>query len=192
MLNKNVKKKARQLYKEKRLLLTSDQVNEYSFKIYEQWLNSSWDRFTHYHIFLSIQSMKEVNTQYFINYLLNTHRQYLYCPAIEGKHLVHYKLDKHTQLKSNSKNILEPVNNEKLSKEEINKIECVFVPMIIGDTEGNRVGYGGGYYDKFLAEIPQAIKIGLCFFPPIDKIEDVSSDDVALNVLLTPDRIYKF
>ena len=55
------------------------------------------------------------------------------------------------------------------------------------------MGYGKGFYDNFLSKCkPETIKIGLSFFPPEEKIEDVSENDVKLDFCVTPEGIIEF
>ena len=72
-------------------------------------------------------------------------------------------------------------------------IDVVIVPLLCFDKDGYRVGYGKGFYDKFLSHARKdAIKIGLSYYQPIDKIEDRSEFDVPLDYCVTPERTYEF
>jgi len=72
-------------------------------------------------------------------------------------------------------------------------MEVVFIPLLAYDKNGNRVGYGKGFYDKFLAECnPNTIKIGLSFFEPEELISDINTSDVQLNYCVTPNKTFKF
>ena len=67
------------------------------------------------------------------------------------------------------------------------------MPLIIADKFGNRVGYGKGYYDRFLKKCDkEIIKVGLCFFDVIEKIVDITVNDIKLNYCVTPNKIIKF
>lgn len=68
--------------------------------------------------------------------------------------------------------------------------DVILVPMLGFDTGLHRIGYGGGYYDKFLAGQPQAVKIGVCF--EIGRIEQlpIESHDIALNCVVTESAVY--
>jgi 5-formyltetrahydrofolate cyclo-ligase len=69
----------------------------------------------------------------------------------------------------------------------IEKIDAVIVPLLGFDKKGNRVGYGRGFYDKFLKMLnPDCLKIGLSFFPPVEKINDVQPYDIPINTIVTP------
>lgn len=72
-------------------------------------------------------------------------------------------------------------------------IDLVFVPLLTFDKFGYRVGYGKGYYDRFLQHCqPDICKVGFSYFQPVDKITDTNHYDVPLNYCITPERIYEF
>ena len=76
---------------------------------------------------------------------------------------------------------------------DILKIDYVFVPLLCFDAAGNRVGYGQGFYDKFLSSCrDNCIKIGLSHFDPINKIEDCNEMDIKLDFCITPNKTYAF
>ena len=69
----------------------------------------------------------------------------------------------------------------------------MFVPLLAFDTKGNRIGYGKGFYDRFLADCkPETIKIGLSFFEAEKDFNDVSKDDVQLDYCVTPEELFQF
>ena len=87
-------------------------------------------------------------------------------------------------------NILEPIGGAIVEPE---KLDVIFVPLVAFDTRGFRVGYGKGYYDKYLARCREdAVKIGFSYFEAVEYIEDIADFDVPLNFCITPRRIYEF
>jgi 5-formyltetrahydrofolate cyclo-ligase len=87
-------------------------------------------------------------------------------------------------------NILEPISGAIVLPQQL---DVVFVPLLAFDTRGFRVGYGKGYYDKYLARCrTNTIKIGFSFFEAVEYIEDIDDFDVPLNYCITPHRIYEF
>ena len=69
----------------------------------------------------------------------------------------------------------------------------VFVPLLAFDKDGYRVGYGMGFYDKFLADTGEdCIKVGFSYFEPIGTIEDRTDFDVPLDLCITPHNVYVF
>ena len=90
----------------------------------------------------------------------------------------------------NKFNILEPIGGAIIPPLYL---DTIFVPLVAFDERGYRVGYGKGYYDRFLAQCrPDAIKIGFSFFDAVEYIEDIDEFDVPLNFCITPHRIYEF
>lgn len=82
--------------------------------------------------------------------------------------------------------ILEPIETMNIANKNI---DIVLVPGIVFDKEGHRIGYGYGFYDKFLAKVPKAVKIGLCFdFQFVDKIPR-ETHDVSVDFIVTEKRV---
>jgi 5-formyltetrahydrofolate cyclo-ligase len=109
---------------------------------------------------------------------------------VDDHELEHCLLTDQTTLKLNRWGIPEPLSGISISPQQI---EVVFVPLLAFDQEGHRVGYGKGYYDRFLGECPKStLKVGLSFFDPISKIEDIDTNDIALDFAITPERVYSF
>ena len=72
-------------------------------------------------------------------------------------------------------------------------LDVIFVPLLGFDIAGNRLGYGGGYYDRFLAECrPDAKKIGLSFFGNITEITNIEETDIPIDGCVTPEQYYTF
>ncbi|GAA4734000.1 5-formyltetrahydrofolate cyclo-ligase [Flavisolibacter ginsenosidimutans] len=95
-----------------------------------------------------------------------------------------------TVFEANALNILEPLEAEIINPEDI---DLVLAPMLVCDVQGNRVGYGKGYYDRYLNRCnPSCIKVGLSYFEPVGKIEDADEFDVALDFCITPQKAYVF
>ena len=90
----------------------------------------------------------------------------------------------------NKFNILEPIGAAVIPPQDF---DIIFAPLVAFDERGYRVGYGKGYYDRYLAQCrPDAIKIGFSFFEAVEYIEDIDEFDVPLNFCITPHRIYEF
>ena len=65
--------------------------------------------------------------------------------------------------------------------------------MLAFDTRGNRVGYGKGFYDRYLPACrPDCIKLGFSYFDPVDSVDDAHEFDVPLDLCITPNRTYVF
>lgn len=90
----------------------------------------------------------------------------------------------------NAYNILEPTTGEVMPAAEM---DMVIVPLLICDATGNRVGFGKGFYDRYLKDCrADCLKIGVSYFEPIEAIEDAQAFDVPLNLCITPQKAYVF
>jgi 5-formyltetrahydrofolate cyclo-ligase len=95
-----------------------------------------------------------------------------------------------TAFELNEYGITEPAGDDILAAGDI---ELVLVPLLAFDKSGNRVGYGKGYYDRFLKHCdPGCLKIGLSYFEPVERIEDAGDFDVPLDLCITPREVYVF
>jgi len=100
----------------------------------------------------------------------------------KSKQMTHYWLNPETELETNSWGIPEPVKAEPA---DFNDADLVIVPLLVGDKHGNRIGYGGGYYDKLLKGF-RGRSAGLSLLPLVDRFE-TNSWDVPLDVILFPE-----
>ena len=185
------KKQVRTKYKQLRKELSTEEIESQSLEIANQVLKIPvWD-YSFYHVFLSISEKKEVDTQMLLHILQGKDKNIVVSKAhFESSRLSHFLLTDSTKIKKNAWNIPEPVDGIEISPE---KIEVVFIPLLAFDLEGNRLGYGKGFYDRFLSECTkQVVKIGLSFFPPEEKLPEVSALDVPLDFCVTPSEIYSF
>ncbi|RUT69803.1 5-formyltetrahydrofolate cyclo-ligase [Flavobacterium cupreum] len=185
------KKELRVHYKNLRKALSSDEIEEKSLAVANNLLQLPiWNK-TYYHVFLPIEEQKEINTEYILHLLSGKDKEIVVSKSdFETRGMSHFLLTDNTKIKKNEYNIPEPVNGLPVASE---MIEVVFVPLLAFDLLGNRVGYGKGFYDKFLAECkPETIKIGLSFFEGESQIEDVFELDIKLDYCVTPEKTYSF
>lgn len=185
------KSELRKKYKNLRKDLSLSQLDDYSLAIANQLLKLPvWD-YSFYHVFLAIEEHKEVNTDYILNILSGKDKNILISKSdFESGSMMHFLLTDNTVIKKNSYNIPEPVDGIEILDD---KVEVVFVPLLAFDNIGNRVGYGKGFYDRFLAKCKaDTVKIGLSFFEVDAEITDVLESDVQLDYCITPKQIYTF
>lgn len=185
------KKKLRTKYKELRLKLSNDEMEEKSLAIANQLLKLDiWDN-TYFHIYLPIEEQKEVNTEFILNILQAKDKEIVISKSnFETTTMNHFLLTDNTKIKKNEYNIPEPINGLPVPTE---MIDVVFIPLLAYDKQGNRVGYGKGFYDRFLSECkPNVVKIGLSFFEPEELIEDVFENDVKLDYCVNANEIICF
>jgi len=185
------KKELRKKYKDLRQVLTPEALEIKSLAIANRLLQLDiWDKI-YYHLFLSIEEQKEIDTEFILQILAGKDKEIVVSKSdFDTLEMTHYLLTDNTKFKKNEYNIPEPVDGLEVP---VTKIDVVFVPLLAFDLKGNRVGYGKGFYDRFLSNCkPETIKIGLSFFEAEEKIEDVSENDIRLNYCVTPNKIYSF
>lgn len=195
-----LKKELRQKYKALRNQLSEENLEEMSLAIANKVLTLPiWEK-NYFHIFLSIIEHKEVNTEFILHLLSGKDKEIIISKSdFETRAMTHFLLTDNTKIKKNEYNIPEPIDGIEVPT---SKIDVVFVPLLAFDKTGHRVGYGKGFYDKFLTECKpdtsgselakQTIKIGLSFFEAEEKIEDVFESDVKLDYCVTPNGVYEF
>jgi len=185
------KAELRHIYKLKRKALTPKILDELSLNIANQLLQMDiWNK-SYYHIFLSIKEFKEVDTDYILNILSGKDKHIIISKSdFKTREMKHFLLTDNTVIKKNHYNIPEPVDGIEIASD---KLEVVFVPLLTFDKQGNRVGYGKGFYDKFLKSCrKETLKIGLSFFEAEDLIFDMTEHDIKLDYCVTPNTCYAF
>lgn len=181
------KKQLRITYKEKRKELSSSDKDLLSAQITERLINEFDLTGKRISIFLPIERFSEIDSWKIINAV---DAEYI-LPVIKGKdELVHIQYESKDQIEISDWGIPEPTFGTAC---ETDSIDIVLVPLLAIDTKGYRVGYGKGFYDRFLAACNRdCIFIGLNYFDPIESIDDVHSGDVALHYCVSPEKIISF
>ena len=185
------KRDLRKKYKDLRVRIAQETIEDKSLAIANRLLSLDiWDK-TYFHLFLTIEEQKEIDTEFILQILAGKDKEIVVSKSdFSTLEMVHYLLTDNTKFKKNEYNIPEPVDGLEVP---VTKIDVVFVPLLAFDIKGNRVGYGKGFYDKFLANCkPEIIKIGLSFFEAEETIDDVSEKDILLDFCVTPDKTYSF
>lgn len=185
------KAELRQKYKGKRQKLSLEEIEEKSLAIANNLLRLDiWDK-TYFHIFLPIVEQHEVDTEFILQILAGKDKEIVISKSdFETREMSHFLLTDNTKIVKNEYNIPEPINGLPVPTE---MIDVVFVPLLGYDKQGNRVGYGKGFYDKFLSQCkPDVIKIGLSFFEPEEQIDDVLKTDIKLDFCVTSEEVICF
>ena len=185
------KAQLRKKYKVLRAALSEEQIENQSLAIANQLLKLNIWGFEFYHIFLTIEEQKEIQTEYILNILSGKDKNIVVSKSdFEDYSMSHVLLTDSTKLRTNNYNIPEPVNGIPI---EDSLIDVVFIPLLAFDTEGHRIGYGKGFYDRFLANCkPNTLKIGLSFFEPETEEFQMNSNDIKLDYCVTPSTTYRF
>lgn len=184
------KSNLREKYLKKRESFSKEQVLSLSEKIFRNFTDNFKPRENQkVHCFLSIPEKGEVDTQLFLNEFFKRDVR-VFVPKIYRKKLISVEITAETPLLKNSWGISEPESNEDSGESDF---DYVLTPLLYCDQQGNRVGYGKGYYDGFFETVnAETLKIGLSFFGPDEEIDDLRENDIPLDYLVTPTEVLSF
>lgn len=187
------KSELRKEYLAKRMALSAQEFAAANKSILKHVAALDYSKVKYLHCFLSIENKQEIDTKSIIEYIKVAYPEIkIVVPKSDFKNgtLSHILLNEDTVLKENFVGIPEPLAGEMIDEKEL---DMIFVPMLVGDKQGNRIGYGKGFYDRFLQNCkPTAQKIGLSIFAAIEKIETIDPWDQRLNKLIYPKEIIAF
>lgn len=187
------KKELRNLYKQKRLALTHQEKLKLDDLLLIQFQELSFDAIHSLMSYWPMVDMNEPNTNIFTRYLKHMipGLQVAYpVTDFESHSMQAYITTDDTVFIANQYGLTEPKSGHLIQPFDL---DLIFVPLIAFDERGNRVGYGKGFYDRFLINCHQeTISIGFSYFNAVDKIEDANQFDVPLDYCITPDNIYEF
>lgn len=164
--------------------LMSNLSNEYCQKsdelIYQKLINSKEFQKAKI-LFIYVSKDKEVDSKKIIEYSLNKNKIICVPKCIDNNMKV-YRIESLSDLEPGNFNILEPKSYCK----EIDKkdIDLNIIPCLTCDENGNRLGYGKGYYDRFLSDI-DSLKICLCRKKLLQKAINFNEHDIKMNIIIT-------
>jgi 5-formyltetrahydrofolate cyclo-ligase len=171
----------------KRSNLPQHQISEFSHEIYQKIIN--WPFFKEANSIMIYYAFKnEVLTDDIIHHALNTGKQVILPKSIkEGRKIIPCKINSLDQLKSGNYGVMEPPTNDISEKSQI---DVIFVPGVAFDNKGFRIGYGAGYYDRFLKGYT-GIKAGVCFELQLVENAYPHEYDIPMDYLVTEKEILK-
>ncbi len=179
-------------YLKKRLSLGADDVDYLSQLICKNFFTIKYlSQKRYFHTFLPIAHNKEINTWPIVKALWSQKKKVIVSISdFKNFQMANFFLTPKTKLEVNDFGIPEPVNADIAHSKEI---QVVIVPLLAFDEGGFRVGYGKGFYDKFLNCLePHVVRIGLSFFGATDSIDNVEEWDEKLHFCVTPTKVYEF
>lgn len=184
------KKELRTRYKQMRAAIPPDRAEALSLVLAQVAMRDPAFRSARtVHLFLPIRRLHEVDTYPLLEEVFRTGKTAVVSVSdFSSGRMSHYRLPAGWPLVENAYGIPEPADTGALSPVSPRQIDLVFVPLLAYDAQGARVGYGRGFYDRFLRECSeQTIRAGLSFFPPeTEPVSDLSPQDVPLDCCFTP------
>lgn len=181
------KQELRKIYTQKRAALSEAEYGQLNFQLYQNFFSTVDLSFVKVlHTFLPIIKKKEVDTWLILDRIRREFPHVrISIPKVNAETGVFdsFYFEGLHQLAMNEWGIQEPKQG---IPTEPNKIDIVLIPLLAYDKHGNRVGYGKGFYDKFLATCrPDCRKIGLSLFKAEEKISDANQFDVRLDMCIS-------
>lgn len=173
------KDEIRQQIKKRKRQFTENQLRELSLAIIDRLLRHPRIKSAK-RILMYYSLPDEVYTHEAIIQLANKGKEVFLPVVLDNFEMELHKFSRKENMSEGSFNIMEPTGHKYT---DFDKIDVAVIPAIAYDEKNNRLGRGKGYYDRFLAKIPLAYKIGVCFdFQritnlPVDK-NDVPVDEV--------------
>ncbi len=188
-----IKKELRSVYKEKRMRLSQSEKARLDDLLLIQLQQVSLPFILRLFSYWPIDQYNEPNTHLFCDFIKFRNPELLIAyPRIEpatGK-MTAIITNEGTSFSRKAFNVFEPEGNVIMPAGEM---DLVIVPMLCFDSKGFRVGYGKGYYDRFLKDCrKECLKIGFSYFGPVDEITDKHEFDVPLDLCVTPHNTYVF
>jgi len=180
------KSELREIFKAKRQTLTDSELEHKSESITKQIFSSlEFSDVSYIHIFLTITRHREIDTSNIISEFRRNFPAINICvPRIipgEDQFESVVLLDD-TDIQINDFGVPEPIGSGTVGSE---LMDVVFVPLLCADKKGFRVGYGRGFYDRFLEECrPDCRKVGLSMFPLIESVGDIRQHDVPVDSVI--------
>lgn len=186
------KEELRKIYLAKRKALSSAEHSQLSQRLCDQFFNvMDLSQVGVLHIYLPIEAKREPDTWLITNRIQKDFPHIrIVIPRVNHDEMESIEYEGPAQLKKNEWQIWEPQYGKPVNSKEI---DLLIIPLLVFDVQGHRIGYGKGYYDRFLKTCgPNCDKVGLSFFDPEPIIEEKSVNDVSLDACLTPEYCFRF
>lgn len=130
------------------------------------------------HVYIPMKSEPDIWD--FIEFLLQNNIKVVAPKTLKNRMLEHYYLENKNALVKGTFGTLHPLENIQFE----GLADLVIVPGLAFDENGNRVGYGGGYYDAFLKSQSAALKVGVCYDFQLLKNLPKEEHDVPVNSVI--------
>lgn len=178
----------RKHFKSVRLSMPTEQKNAYDKKVFENLTDTVWYRDCK-DLLVYVSSDIEVSTRDIM--ALAFRDKNVLCPkCINGTNeMDFYEVSDFTQLERGAYGILEP-DSSCIIRNVFENAVCI-VPGLSYDDRGYRLGFGKGYYDRFLSSF-SGIKIGICYECCLSEVLPNDKYDIKVDMLVTEKRIVSF
>ena len=185
------KSEIRQHYLNKRKQLSSQEMENKQRGLLKHFALFDLSPYVVVHLFLSIEKQREPNTQPLMEHLFSERKTVVASQSnFSTKQMTHWVVSQDSLWQTNRCGIPEPTKGTPVPP---SVIDLVFVPLLAYDAKGQRVGYGQGFYDRFLSLCTRnTVFVGLSYFPPGPEITDCEPTDIRLHHCIHSEGIVRF
>lgn len=175
------KNQLRKQFKVKRNNYNSSLLIDYNNKIFDKVI-SFIRKHSCKNIFIYVSKNNEVDTKKIIRYLLNNKYNVIVPKSdFNNNEIIPVQINSLKDLKESKFGLLEPVNDNMF---EPDNLDVIFIPGIVFDKSGYRIGYGKGFFDRFLNNSVNKLKIGLAYSFQILKNIPADKYDIKLDGII--------
>lgn len=176
------KQELRKTVKLQRSKLSRKTLRDISDRIFKNLINHPWYLEARIiHCFASIEKNNEVETHKVLEQILSDGKTLVMSKIVSRTDLNHFKVDSLSSLVDNNMGIPEPESGEFVEAQDL---DLIIIPALACDRNGNRLGYGAGYYDRFLSRT-SAKKLALCPHQFLIDSIPVEKHDQNLDAIIT-------
>lgn len=187
------KHELRKLYREKRQPLNTAEMHELVAAMLEHFQQIAFPALHYVMSFKSSSSKLEVPVHFFEESLRETFRELVFAyPKADFTTLQMEAYEDNDELvwEDTALGFEQPAGGVIIQPQQL---DLVLVPLMAFDSKGFRVGYGKGFYDRYLARCrPDTQRVGVSFFEAEPLIADTDPHDVPLTYCVTPKQLYVF
>lgn len=102
-------------------------------------------------------------------------------PKVHGDDMAFYQVQSLTELRAGCFHVMEPTSEKRVTWEQA----LVLTPGLVFDTQGSRIGYGKGYYDRYFGQYPHLIRIGIAYASQIEAAIESEPQDIKMHEIVT-------
>lgn len=179
------KSRLRNLFLTKRKNLAENKIEDMSLSISENiFLHEKFNKSLKIALYHPVSA--EVNTKYIFKRSVKEGKETFF-PKVRGEELHFYRIKKLSELNPGFNGIPEPdVSGEMLDAKDL---DLIIIPGLAFDCSGNRLGYGGGFFDRYLKEIPVSRTVALAYDFQVTDSLPVAEHDVKIGMIVTESRV---
>lgn len=183
------KNELRKHFLELRRNIDTEQAIHDTLVHFQEWMRQS--RFHCVGSYKPLMKWTEMNLNPFENIIINHNPEAVICyPTVMSDEMSFYQENEESFWKNNSWGVSEIHDGRLIQPEDLDLILC---PLIVCDRHGYRLGYGKGFYDRYLKKLgAQCVKVGLGYFDVVGEIPETFEADVPLDVYISPFGIHEF